>query len=654
MARPVRRRKLDRRILEELGLSIDEFGDLTDDEQDYLVQCIEEMAETGTSPTAADLLLEDFKWQPVSMEQFLSDPYYMGELTGKMFPLVRAALIDIFDTGNVPMYTMLGGSIGWGKSMMSSCILIYLLYRLSCLRDPHAYYELVKGNKIYLAVYSVNLDQALDGIYGKVLNWVDQIPYFTHKCPRVKRVNSVIKFTDCPVEMIVASKPDHTIGKDVFACCLDEGSFFRSTGGMSGDEVADAIYTGTESRLSSRFMQAGGHIPGMIIVASSKTTKQSFYEKKVKDLKPQFVTGRARVFAYSQWEVKPASNYVLPRFQVEIGDRVFPSRLLGEGEAPRPGADTIWVPGEFLSPFKQDVDKALRDLAGIASEGMLPLFRDKRVITDCCDLGLQHPFTRQSVTLDVASDLNLDAYFKPETLFRIVRSKYELRLNPNSPRFVGMDLALTGDSLGMAMCHISGFKKVQRVRADGTFYDDRAPVIVFDFVLEIKPPLASEIDLSKARAFVLSLRDYGIEIARISLDTSNSRDMVQTFRKLGFDCNLQSVSRTDEQYLAFRQGIVEKRVRYYEYAPLISNLSRVERDMEKRKVIHPKTSDDGFGHGDVSDAATQAYWAALTDKRTLLPEVNYRDMIALTSQDTTVTTPGGNVLWNVLDSEARK
>lgn len=653
MVRPVRRRKLDKHILDELGMSIEQFGDLTDDEQDYLVQCIEEMAETGTSVTASNLLLEDFKWQPVSMEQFLSDPFYMGDLTHELYPLVRAFLIDIFDTSTPPMYTLLGGAIGTGKSTSAALILTYILYRLTCLRDPHSFYNLQTGSKIYIAVYSINLDQALDGIYGKILNWVDRIPYFNSKCPRVKRVNSVVKFTDAPIECIVASKLDHTIGKDLIAAACDEASFMRSTGGLTGEEIAEAIVDSTQRRLTSRFMRAGGRIDGMIVLASSKTTKTSFFEKKAAELKPEIATGRARMWSYAQWEVKPASLYVLPRFQVEIGDRVFPSRVLKDGETARPGADVLWVPGEYASEFRVDVDKALRDLAGVASEGMLPLFRDKRVITDCCDTTLQHPFTRQSVTLDVASDLNLDAYFKPETLFKVIRSKYELRLNPNSPRFIGMDLALTGDSLGMAMCHISGFKTVKRVRADGTFYEDRAPVIVFDFILEIKPPMASEIDLSKARAFVLSLRDYGIEIARISLDTSNSRDMVQTFRKLGFDCNLQSVSRTDEQYLAFRQGIVEKRVRYYEYAPLISNLSRVERDMEKRKVIHPKKSEDGFGHGDCADAACQGYWGALTDKRTLLPEVNYRDMVAL-SQDTTVTTPGGAVLWNVLDSEAKK
>lgn len=789
--RPKKHKPVDVRLLQSLGVSLEEMQALSPEEQTYLMTCLEEMAESGTSATAASLMLADYKWQPVTMQQFIEDPYYMGSLTGNLFPLVKAFLIDLFDSGTETMYALYGGGIGTGKSLSASVIICYLLYRLTCLRDPHAFYGLTKGNKIFLAVYSLNLDQAMDGIYGKVLSWVDSIPYFAHKCPRVKRINSSIKFTDSPVEVIVASKLDHTIGKDILACipegtlvctehglrpvesvregdcvyterglrrctgavfmgekpcvrivrgdgdediaarthrmlvsrgsvdewvfagdisagdalvvfdapmvrrttticavndagCLpcwditnveetasyltasgavnhncviDEASFFRAANGMTGEDVAEAIYDSTQRRMTSRFMQDGGKVAGMIILASSKTTKTSFFEKKVKDLKDELKVGKAKLFSYAQWEVKPASLYVKPRFKVEIGDRVFPSRVLQDGEPPRPGAEVLNVPGEYKAEFLLDVDKALRDLAGVASEGMMPLFRDKQPILACIDPALQHPFSRQSITLDTRSDLNLDAYFRPEAMFKTIRSKYVLRLNPHAPRFVGMDLSLTGDCLGMAMCHISGFRTVERVRADGTTYEDRAPVVVYDFILQVLPPLGSEIDLAKPRAFILALRDYGVEIVRVTMDSSNSRDMVQIFRKLGFDCNISSVSKTDEAYLAFRQGVVEKRVHYYEYPPLIEELGRAERDIESRKVTHPRvknTDANGVSHGDVADGAVQAYWTAINDKRTLLPEVNYRDMSALVSQDTHVSLPqGGNTLWSALDREAR-
>jgi hypothetical protein len=634
----------------ELGLDPDLIDSLSDAEQDYLMQCLEEMAETGTSVTAAQMVTEDFRHPVVTMEQFLSDPFYMGEIAKSLYPLVRAFLIDVFDNGIPPMYVLYGGAIGTGKSTAAAVALTYLAFRLTCLKDPHQYYGLQSGSNIYMAVYSVNLDQAMDGIYGKVLNWIDSIPYFAAKCPRIKRVNSSIKFSGSPLEIIVASRTDHTIGKDLIAAALDEINFVRAQGGMSGEEIAEAIYDNTQRRLTSRFMRPGGRVDGMIMLVSSKTSKRSFFEKKLAELKPEITAGKARLFSYAQWEVKPAATYTKPRFQVEIGDRIRPSRVLREGDTPIPGSETVWVPGEFAAEFRNDVDKALRDLAGIATEGTMPLMRDKRPLYDACDATLVHPFTRESITLDYATDLNIDVYFKPETLFHIVRSKYVLRLNPNAPRFLGLDLALTGDCLGMAMCHISGFKTVQRYRPDGTSYDDRAPVVIVDFMLQIKPPVASEIDLSKARAFIQSLRDYGIEIARVSVDTSNSRDMIQTLRKLGFDCNINSVDRTDEAYLALRQGFLEGRIRTYKYEPFINEMSNLERDIEKRKVDHPKTG--GVGK-DVADAVCQAYWAALKDKRTLLPEVNYRDMVALTEQNSVPVVGTKRVLWDVLDQNTR-
>lgn len=763
----------------------DDLKNLNDAQRLYLLQCLTELATTGESITASSLFMEDYRWMPVSMQQFIEDDEYMGKFSKGFYPTVRNLLIDIFDHPPQPNDVLLGGAIGTGKSVSAAVAMLYSVYRMTCLRNPHAYYGLQTGNNLYGAVYSIDLDQALQGVYGRILNWTDQVPYFQRRCPRVKRINSSIKFSSSPVEVIFASRVNHVIGKDVFClprgarvvtlhgirevenitpedlvaspygyatcsgsisrglkpcyhvyadqkrrtlitaseghkiriqrgaghvwvpieqlrpgdpvllyatgerrtittcpvfcvepagtyecfdildvadehayltyngvcnhncACLDEINYTTAHHGMTGDQVAEAIYTNVMQRMKSRFTRKG-KLNTLLISVCSRTSKQSFFEKKCKELHRELANGAAKLYAYSQWAAKPAGTFSDKTFEVEIGDKIFPSRILASGETAREGAETIRVPEDFLSEFQRDIDKSLRDLAGIATEGVLPLFRDKAPIHACAVSHQVHPFSREQCTLDITNDVGLDAYFVPERMFHIVNSKYTLKTNPHVPRFIGLDLGVTGDSLGMSMCHLDGLRTVKRYRNDGTHYFDKAPVCAFDLVLRVNPPHGSEIDLEKIRAFVLSLRDYGVHIEAIACDTSNSRDMLQIFKKLGFNTVSQSVDRNDLPYLAFRQGIVEQRVLYYNYPPLITELSTLERNIDTRKVDHPFE-----GTKDVADSACQAYFAASTSKMTLLPKRGFDDKLWRNRARPAVDVGSGEALWSDLDQAAK-
>lgn len=652
MARPPKTRIVDPSLLTGLGIDAEQLAALSETERAYALQCLEEMAEHGASATAISMLMEDYKWEPVSMEQFLSDPFYMGDLTKDLFPAWRAALIEAFDNGRRPVEMILAGAIGTGKTTVAGVILTYLAYRLTCLRDPHAYYRLMKGQPVIIGMYSIDLDQAMATSYGKILNWVDAIPYFLQKCPRVKRINSVIKFSTCPVEVIAGSKETHTIGRDMFAFLLDEANFMKAANGDVDEGVAFSIYNNAARRVKSRFLAGSGEPAGMAILASSKRTKAAFLEKHVKESADDIRDGRTRVYSFSQWEVKPAALFKKPRFQVEVGDRMYASRILRPGEAPRQGADVIHVPGEYLDDFTKDCDKALRDLAGVASESMMPLFHDKSVIRRCCVAEHRHPFTRQELSISIADEIGIDAYFRPEMMFAVVRSRYQLRLNPQCPRYVHIDIAFTSDSMGIAMVHLAGIKIVKRARKDGTYYEDKAPLIVVDFVLRIRPPQNSEIDLAKARGFILSLIDMGVPIKQVNYDGHQSRESCQTLKKLGIPSNVNSMDKTDQPYIMLRQTMVEQRLIMYEYAHLNIELSELERDVDKGKVNHPKTSSatGQLGSKDVADGLCGAVYAATMDKEAfMLMSVPQPQEPARVASATKVGVTGGSHLWSNLD-----
>jgi hypothetical protein len=636
-------------MLASLGLNADEIANLSPVERAYVLKSLDELAVDGQSSTVTALLMEDYKWEPVSMTQFLSDPFYMGhpDLTGSLFPEVKKALIDTFDAEVRPTELILAGSLGWGKSTLAAVSLVYLAHRLTCMRNPHNYYGLMPGAPVIMGIYSISMEQALETTYGKLIQWFDRIPYFIQRCPRIKRINSVIKFSGCPLQIIAGSKEAHTIGRDMLAFFLDEANFMTTPGGDIDDGVAVGIYNNATRRIKTRFMTKRGEPAGMAILGSSKRTKASFLEQHIKESANDIAAGRTKVFAFAQWEVRPPEYYTKPKFTVEIGDRMHPSRILRDGEQPRQGAETRRVPGEFLIDFENDCDKALRDLAGVASESMAPLFHNRKVIHDCCDAEHVHPFTRSEISIDIMEDIGIDAYFSPDVAMRIVQSRYELRVNPQHGRYVHVDIGLTGDSLGLCMLHIAGFKTVRRNRKDGTWYEDKAPHVVVDLVLRVKPPKGSEIDLAKTRGFILSLRDMGVPIERVSYDGHQSRESVQAFKKLGIHADVISVDKNDEAYLMLRQGMVERRVSMYHYPKLVEELELLERDLDARKVDHPKN-----GSKDVADALCGSYYNAMMDKRVLLtgvPQVTTRTNVA-----TKVDVPGGSMLWAHLDKEANR
>lgn len=660
--RPPKRQEISLADLEALGISPELLGTMKPAELLVLNQCLHEMAEAGTSPTAATLLMEDYKWEPVSIEQFIHDPYYMGKFSDGFFPAIKAKLIEIFDAENPPNELLLTGGIGYGKSVICAIVVTYYAYRMSCLRDPHAFYKLARGNDIYFSIFSLNLDQAEDGVFGKVRNWIDQIPYFEQRCPRIKRTNSEIKFSGCPLHIIPASKTSHTIGKDVSIFLLDEANFVD--GDNDSKNSAYSIYTNMLARLQSRFTINGKNV-GLAILASSRASKASFLDQHIKDQSRQIAKGSTALIAFSSWEVRPASEFTKPKFQVEIGDRINPSRILEKDESPREGSQSVWVPGEYLQRFEDDLDGAIRDLAGISTESMMPLFHNKRIILDCSDAGHRHPFTRDEIVIDVLKDDKIDNYFLPEAMFKTQQSAYAMRLNPGCPRYVHIDIGYASDALGMTMLHIAGFRTLRRERRDGTWYLDRVPVVVVDFVLRIIPPKGSETDISCARSFLLSLRDYGVPIVRVSYDSHQSKTEVQTLKKMGFDAVVLSVDRTDEAYLGLRQMYAEKRISHYPHAVLFQELSALERDVDKRKVDHPKG-----GSKDLADSMAGAAFLAAIDKRpaiaAMIPNLDPADAPIRKSDGTlgpkwrpkslitgsAIAIPGGEIQWNALDAEA--
>lgn len=430
--------------------------------------------------------------------------------------------------------------------------------------------------------------------------------------------------------LVKNSQQLHAIGLDLHSVAIDEANFMRAKADREqGKMIGQAyeLYNATHARITSRFLRPGGTIPGIMLLMSSKNAQTSFLEDLLKQRREAGMS-RTYVSDYALWDVKPKHRYVLPWFRVEVGDRFARSRILVDdnltllrefhagrlplpeaqrrgkpvedagGSPPRPGATVVPVPGEFLRVFEEDVDQALREHAGKATFNVSPLIRDRASITDAIRADIPNPFTREEVTLSAADEVLLEDYFKIDTAARIVESNWIPRFNPTLPRFVHVDLGLTGDCAGFAMGHISGIKQVERVNADGTRSAIENPFIVMDLLLRIRPPPGSEIDFSKIRAFLGYLKRI-YRIVKVTLDGWQSIDFVQIVQKppLLLEAAVQSIDRTDQPYISLRSAHFDRRIAMYHYQPYIDevlDLQRVKRaNSEQWKVDHPEKATRG-------------------------------------------------------------
>jgi hypothetical protein len=431
----------------------------------------------------------------------------------------------------------------------------------------------------------------------------------------------------------------HALGLDLYTFCMDEVNFMRAkqdktTGAMVGQ--AHELYTATYDRIVSRFVRPGGSIPGLMMLMSSRKAETSFLEEKIKNSD----SARTYISDYSLWEVKPTTRFIMPHFRVEIGDKIHAPRLLEPKQKARPEAKVVSVPGEFRATFVEDIDRAIRDVAGLATHNVSPYLRDRASLLDAVRERLFHPFTREEITLDVRNEVLIDDYFQTRRVTTVKRSRPVPKLNPVRPRVIHIDLALTGDCAGIAMGHISGMVRRTRLNAaDGTYSEESMPFIIIDFMLRIRPPAGSEIDLSKVRAFVVFLsRMY--PILRTTFDGYQSKDSMQILNKLGVEAGLCSVDKADGPYTSLRSALFDRRMAYYRYQPVMDEIADLEIDWNTLKVDHPiKSSVGGRGSKDVSDALAGVVAGLMDDERAMAMATMMDDVAMEALARTTVVDP---------------
>lgn len=586
-----RRRDLSRRELEEIAEEIltevaNDFPEDLDTLQHWLV-------EAARNPDAIKSL-QKFNHMPVSPREFVESPNFMNKPQA-MWP----AVMDCFEELNSGKYveSVLTGGIGVGKTHLALYTQAYQLYMLSCLRDPHAEFDLDPSSEIIIVFQSITKDLAKGVDYQRFRSMIEGSPYFQKHFPFDADITSEMRFPKRIIVKPISGQDTGAIGQNVIGGLIDEINFMavieNSKHSKDGEIYDQAVknYNSIARRRESRFMKLGS-LPGMLCLVSSRNYPGQFTDKKEKEARTN-----PRIYVYDKrvWEVRPwlfsfhegkLSKEVVelygPKapfwFDVFIGDESRKPRLIGPGEtvsaSERPLVMSI--PIEYRKEFENDLLPSLRDIAGVATQALHPFMLNTDAVAECF-----------GKSLSILSREDCDFVDSKVLMYpkRIV--------HPDAPRFIHIDLALTRDSAGVSCGHVPGFKDMDRGG-----YTETLPIIQYDFILEVRPPRGGEIEYENIRQLIYKLRDkLMLPVKWVSFDQFQSTDSQQILYREGFITGQQSMDTNTAAYDLLKQAFYDRRIIAPAHPKAQKEIVTLEFNPKKNKIDHPPN-----GSKDVSDS----------------------------------------------------
>ena len=364
-----------------------ELKDLSAEERAAVMSILEEYSSTGESKLFNDIKYLDFDEIPVDIITFIHDKRYLGNALydpdGKftIFPYWEEKLKDIFPDNISTKYNtiILTGAIGLGKSTIAVICLLYLLYRLLCLRDPYLYYGLQPIDKISISLMNITLENAKGVALDKMNQMLLSSEWFMSH-GEMRGETNLNYLPSKHIELIVASSNNQVVGRCLMGNFSDEVNWGLTTDTEKLKKKYKSLISQIDARMKSRFMRTlpdgSTYLPTLNIIASSKNNEQSFLDsfiqtKKTNESKTTLIVDEP------QWVVDSRKDNKV-KFFVAIGNKFLANELLPLTTTEedlklykQKGYSILPVPIGYYENFQDNLDGSLMDIAGIASQSTI-------------------------------------------------------------------------------------------------------------------------------------------------------------------------------------------------------------------------------------------------------------------------------------------
>ena len=586
------------------NINLDELKKLSPEEQKAALEILKQYAETGKSDLYESLKNYDWEEIPVDIDTFLHDRRYLGnalydaEGTFTLFAYWEKCLKDIFPTNTTTKYNTIvfTGAIGLGKSTIAVICLLYMLYRLLCLKDPYQYYGMQSIDKLSISLMNITLDNARGVALDKLNSMLLSSAWFLDH-GEMRGTTNLKYVTKKHIEIICASSNNQIIGRALFANFTDEVNFSLVQDPVKAKKKMMKIITQIDARQKSRFMR-GTYLPTLNIIASSKDSEQSFLEEFIQN-KQEHESKNTLIVSEPQWVVDPRKDSP-EKFWVAVGDKTLANELLPLNppsalikEYKDKGYDMWQVPIGYLDTFQLNLDESICSIIGIATAATLKYISGNK-LNQVETKDYKNMFTQDVLEIGEDDDKQYSEFFDMTEL-----SEEDLE----RPMFMHLDLSETGDMTGIAGIWVTGknlvqdkskllgnnFNKVATEINKSISLDAQMLVYKLAFSVSIKAPRGGRISTIKHRIFINWLKEQGFNIKNVSCDTHQSSTLLGELRADGFNAEVISVDKTQAlenkkkicmPYYYFKTAIYERRVIFYETDLLHQEIIDLEKESD--------------------------------------------------------------------------
>lgn len=563
-------------------------------EQKLLMDILTEMSQTGYSYTLEKVWLSDYREIPVGIDIFLNDPYYLGETNNfgeNIYPFWRTMMNEVFNAGNQYNEIILSGATRIGKTSTAVTMMAYMLYKLMLYRNPHQYFSKKAISKFTLGFANLTKELATSVGFREFNDTLRAVPWFMdHGSVTRSDRNFYYLPEGDKIEIIPASDGAQLLGKQLWACIVDEMNFAKS--GIKDIAVAKqhmkGLYDTINARISGTF-RIGGEVYGKLIAASSKNQDNDFLSDHIDK---QQKAGNPHLYLVDepQWKILPKRMFSDEVFHFTVGDRYKKGFVIPEenddeehrAEYERQGYQVIEAPAELRKNFLADYDISLRDIAGISVVGAMG-FITQESITPCVSQERANPFFEDILTIGKDDDFEIADFFHEEVVPQEL--KYQ-QIN------IHLDLAETHNRSGISGCCVSGNKVIETDEGKKV----AMPFIKEVFAVGIQAPRGGRQSFQKVVNFIVWLKQHYFNIGTITADQYQSSFLLQVLEQQGF--HVMKVAVGMNEYIGLRNMLVDQRIELVR-CPLQEN-ELISTQRMNNKIHHPE--DEDGGHGDIADA----------------------------------------------------
>ena len=580
------------------------YKTVTTSEQQLLRQILEEISIHGDSQTYRDIWLADFKEVPVTIDQFICDPRYLGETNRNgeaVYPYWRNMLRDLFADTNKYNAIVLTGSTRVGKTSTSIVIAAYMLYRLMLYRNPHQYFQKKEVSRFTLAFANLTKELALSVAYREFNDTLrDSTWFMDHGRVSASDRNFYYIPEGDKIEIIPASDAAMLLGKQLWCCVMDETNFAKS--GVKDINKAKQhmknLYDTANARISGTF-RLNGQVYGKLIASSSKNQDNDFLSDYIEQ---QQNAGNNHLYVVDepQWKILPPDMFSDKKFHFTVGDRYKKGFVIPEEnddeehrqEYIRQGYQVMEAPAELRTNFLADYDIALRDIAGISVVGAMG-FITQEAITPNISTTRHNPFFTDIIQVGTQDNKTIEEFFRIDQVSD--RLKHCL-MN------IHLDLSETGDRTGICGVCVDGQKTV-------TDFDGRKVSMPFFkevFSVGVENPPGDRLSFQKVVNFIYWLRRNGFNIGTISTDQYQSSYLREVLNGEGFKTSKISVDRSEDPYIGLKNILNDQRIELVRNEFRDFELINLQR--QNNKIDHKPTSSK-----DVADCLCGACYTLTTE-----------------------------------------